>query len=128
MPLLQQGFLGVLGFVADVDVGLHPLQDLLLAHAVDTGLGYAFAVLADLKLAGEPGRDHDLGPVLGNRIERGQQRSQTLSGTGGGAAPTEMTASRLLAMSNDEFDAWTTKNPAKAARLMGEDEPRRRRA
>lgn len=60
------------------------------------------------------------------RVERGQQRSQTLSGTGGGAAPTEMTASRLLAMSNDEFDAWTTKNPAKAARLMGQEPPRRR--
>lgn len=60
------------------------------------------------------------------RVATGQQRSATLSGTGGGAAPTEMTVTRLLAMSNDEFDAWTTKNPARAARLMGQEPPRRR--
>lgn len=62
-----------------------------------------------------------------DRIATGQARSATLSGTGGGAAPTEMTAARLLAMSNSEFDTWTTKNPAKARRLMGE-EPRRKGA
>lgn len=60
------------------------------------------------------------------RVANGQQRSVSLSGTGGGASPSEMTASRLLAMSNEEFDAWTTKNPAKAARLMGQEPPRRR--
>jgi hypothetical protein len=53
------------------------------------------------------------------RINQGQRRSQTLSGTGGGAGPTEMTADRLIKMSNAEFDAWTTKNPAKAKRLLG---------
>ena len=58
----------------------------------------------------------------GERIERiasGQERGRTLSGTGGGAASPEMTAERLLRMSNEEFDAWTSRNPARARRLMG---------
>jgi hypothetical protein len=58
----------------------------------------------------------------GEKIERiasGQERGKTLSGTGGGAAGPEMTAERLLKMSNEEFDAWTSRNPAKARRLMG---------
>ena len=46
------------------------------------------------------------------RVATGQQRSQSLSGTGGGAAPTKMTAEQLLSMSNEEFAAWTEKNPA----------------
>jgi hypothetical protein len=53
------------------------------------------------------------------RINQGQRRSQTLSGTGGGAGPTEMTADRLLKMTNDEFHEWTIKNPAKTKRLLG---------
>jgi hypothetical protein len=62
------------------------------------------------------------GAAAGERIERiasGQARGRTLSGTGGGAAGPEMTAERLLKMSNAEFDAWTSRNPAKAKRLMG---------
>jgi hypothetical protein len=46
-------------------------------------------------------------------------RGKTLAGTGGGAAITEMTVEKLLKMSDDEFDAWTSKNPAKTKRLMG---------
>ena len=60
------------------------------------------------------------------RVATGQQRSPTLSGTGGGAASTKMTAEQLLSMSNDEFDTWTSKNPAATARLMGRDPPRKR--
>lgn len=60
------------------------------------------------------------------RVATGQQRSPTLSGTGGGAASIKMTAEQLLSMSNDEFDAWTSKNPAATARLMGRDTPRKR--
>ena len=62
------------------------------------------------------------GRAAGEQIERiaaGQERGKTLSGTGGGAAGPEMTADRLLKMSNEEFDAWTSRNPAKAKRLMG---------
>src|SRR6185295_8417710 len=53
------------------------------------------------------------------RVATGQSRSPTLSGTGGGAASVKMTAEQLLSMSNDDFDAWTNKNPAATARLMG---------
>ncbi len=62
------------------------------------------------------------GGGAGEKIERiaaGQERGRTLSGTGGGAAGPDMTAERLLRMSNEEFDAWTSRNPAKARRLMG---------
>lgn len=61
------------------------------------------------------------------RVATGQQRSQTLSGTGGGAAGIRMTGEQLARMSDEEFDAWTTKNPAATARLMGR-EPKGKRA
>lgn len=60
------------------------------------------------------------------RVATGQSRSPTLSGTGGGAASVKMTAEQLLSMSNDDFDAWTNKNPAATARLMGKDPARKR--
>jgi hypothetical protein len=58
----------------------------------------------------------------GDKIERiadGQERGKSLGAIGGGVAPTEMTAERLLKMSNAEFDEWTSKHPAQAKRLMG---------
>lgn len=61
------------------------------------------------------------------RVAAGQQRSPTLSGTGGGAVPTEMTASRLASMSNDDFANWIARNPKKADRLLGYEPPRERR-
>jgi hypothetical protein len=75
---------------------------------------------------GRTGNGQDGAAEQIRRVATGQQRNQTLSGTGGGATPTAMTADRLLSMSNEEFDAWTTKNPAAADRLMGKDPPRRR--
>jgi len=54
-----------------------------------------------------------------SRINQGQSRSRTLSGTGGGSTPTAMTADQLLKMSEAEFDAWTTKNPTATKRLLG---------
>jgi len=61
-------------------------------------------------------------PPAGEQIDRiadGQERSRTLSSAGGGATGSAMTAERLLKMSPAEFDAWTSKNPAKTKRLMG---------
>jgi hypothetical protein len=52
-------------------------------------------------------------------IERGQQANKTLSSAGGGAGDAEMSADALLKMPMDEFEAWCTKNPAKAKRIMG---------
>jgi hypothetical protein len=75
---------------------------------------------------GRADNGHDGAAEQIQRVATGQQRNQTLSGTGGGAAPVQMTAERLIAMSADEFDAWTSKNPAATQRLMGKDPPRRR--
>lgn len=52
-------------------------------------------------------------------IEKGQAANKSLQSAGGAGGPDEMTAQRLLDMPMDEFEAWTTKNPAKAKRLMG---------
>ena len=52
-------------------------------------------------------------------IERGQQSNKSLNGTGSTGGEQAMTAERLLAMPLDEFEAWTTKNPAAAKRIMG---------
>jgi len=74
------------------------------------GRGYA------KKEAADPNED------AGKRIEKiaeGQERGKSLAQAGGTAAGTEMTAERLLKMSNAEFDEWTTKHPAQAKRLMG---------
>jgi hypothetical protein len=38
-----------------------------------------------------------------------------------------MTATMLATMSDDEFEAWTSKNPKAADRLMGKEPARGRR-
>lgn len=53
------------------------------------------------------------------RTREATTRNKSLSQAGGGSPATEMTAERLIAMSPEEFDAWTSKNSAKAKRLMG---------
>jgi hypothetical protein len=52
-------------------------------------------------------------------INRGQQANKSLANTGGSAGDGDMTGEMLLKMPMDEFEAWCTKNPAKAKRLMG---------
>ncbi len=52
-------------------------------------------------------------------ITRGQNANKSLSNTGGGAGDGDVTADMLLKMPMDEFEAWCTKNPARAKRLMG---------
>jgi hypothetical protein len=52
-------------------------------------------------------------------IERGSALNKSLSSASGASGDNEMTAESLLAMPNDEFEAWCNKNPAKAKRLMG---------
>jgi hypothetical protein len=60
------------------------------------------------------------------RVATGQERNRTLSGTGGGAAPVQMTATLLATMSNEDFDAWTSKNPRASDRLLGKEPARGR--
>jgi sugar-specific transcriptional regulator TrmB len=52
-------------------------------------------------------------------INRGQQANKSLANTGGSSGDGEMTGEMLLKMPMDEFEAWCSKNPAKAKRLMG---------
>lgn len=52
-------------------------------------------------------------------IERGQAANKSLSSASGASGDQEMTAEALIAMSAEDFEAWTTKNPAKAKRLFG---------
>jgi hypothetical protein len=52
-------------------------------------------------------------------IQRGQNANKSLSNTGGNSGDGDITADTLLKMPMDEFEAWCTKNPAKAKRLMG---------
>lgn len=52
-------------------------------------------------------------------INRGQAANKSLSNTGGSAGDGDMTGEMLLKLPMDEFEAWCTKNPAKAKRLMG---------
>lgn len=52
-------------------------------------------------------------------IERGSGLNKSLSAAAGASGDDEMTPERLLAMPNDEFEAWCNKHPAKAKRLMG---------
>jgi hypothetical protein len=52
-------------------------------------------------------------------INRGQQANKSLANTGGSSGDGDMTGEMLLKMPMDEFEAWCTKNPAKAKRLMG---------
>lgn len=77
---------------------------------------------------GHAGNGHD--NAADRQIERvatGQERNRTLSGTGGGAAPVQMTATLLATMSNEDFDVWVSKNPRAADRLMGKEPARSRR-
>lgn len=64
---------------------------------------------ADPKAAGDAKLD---------AIERGAGLNKSLSSTSGTSGDDEMTAERLLAMPNDEFEAWCEKYPQKAKRLM----------
>jgi hypothetical protein len=52
-------------------------------------------------------------------INRGQQANKSLANAGGSSGDGDMTGEMLLKMPMDEFEAWCTKNPAKAKRLMG---------
>jgi hypothetical protein len=52
-------------------------------------------------------------------IARGQNASKSLANTGGHSGEGDITGEMLLKMPMDEFEAWCTKNPAKAKRLMG---------
>ncbi len=52
-------------------------------------------------------------------IQRGQNANKSLSNTGGNSGDGDMTGEMLLKMPMDEFEAWCSKNPAKAKRLMG---------
>jgi hypothetical protein len=63
--------------------------------------------------APEPGEDRLA------TIERGQAANKSLSTAGGPGGEQDMTAEQLLSMSLEDFDAWATKNPAKARRIMG---------
>jgi hypothetical protein len=76
---------------------------------------------------GHAGNGHDT--AADRQIERvvtGQERNRTLSGTGGGAAPVQMTATLLATLSNEDFDVWVSKNPRAADRLMGKEPARGR--
>lgn len=66
-----------------------------------------------VKGAGGGGRDRL------DTISRGQQASKSFASTGGGSGGAEMTAEALLKMPMDEFEAWCTKNPQRAKRIMG---------
>lgn len=52
-------------------------------------------------------------------IERGQAAHKSLSATGGASGDADITAESLLKMPMDEFEAWCTRNPTRARRLMG---------
>jgi hypothetical protein len=52
-------------------------------------------------------------------INRGQQANKSLANAGGNSGDAEVTGEMLLKMPMDEFEAWCTKHPAKAKRLMG---------
>jgi sugar-specific transcriptional regulator TrmB len=54
-----------------------------------------------------------------NTLERGRESHKSLSSTGGGSGDAEMSAEALLKMPMDEFEAWCSKNPARAKRIMG---------
>lgn len=54
-----------------------------------------------------------------DKIADAKARNGSFTGSGGHSATDEMTGERLARMSNADFDAWTTKNPAKFKRLAG---------
>ncbi len=53
------------------------------------------------------------------KIAEGQQANKSFAAAGGGTGDADMTAEALLKMPMDEFEAWCTKNPKRAQRLMG---------
>ena len=69
--------------------------------------------------APKPGAGEEAAAEKLARIERGQAEHKSLSNTGGSSGDQEMTAEALIAMSAEEFEAWTSKNPAKARKLFG---------
>jgi hypothetical protein len=75
---------------------------------------------------GRAGNGHDAAERQIERVATGQERNRTLSGTGGGAAPVQMTANLLAAMSEDEVADWTSKNAKATDRLMGKEAGRGR--
>lgn len=54
-----------------------------------------------------------------DRLAAGQAGAKSLSQAGGSAAAPDMTVTRLLRMSDDDFQAWCDKHPARAKRIMG---------
>ncbi len=54
-----------------------------------------------------------------DRIEAGQKASGTLSNVGGAPGGGDVTLKMLVDMPEEEFAAWTAKNPAKYRRLRG---------
>jgi len=65
----------------------------------------------------EGGKGNTAGKL--DTIARGQNANKSLSNTGGNSGDGDITGEMLLRMPMDEFEAWCTKNPAKAKRLMG---------
>jgi len=52
-------------------------------------------------------------------IARGQAANKSLSAAGGAGGDADISAEALLKMPMDEFEAWCTRNPTRARRLMG---------
>lgn len=118
--------LALFGYPPAVRANLITQEELqIAAQAFQSGRSPAATVYALARsrgFKGKAGGDGASGDAAEAQIERiasGQARGKTLSVGGGSAGGGEMTAAKLLAMSNDEFDAWTSRNPAKARRLMG---------
>jgi hypothetical protein len=84
---------------------------------------YQVARLRGYQGSGQNGADNGNQPARQiDRINQGQTRSRTLSGTGGGAVSTSMTAEQLGKMTQSEFEDWLNrqKDPDRAfKRLMG---------
>jgi hypothetical protein len=81
-----------------------------------------YAKPADPKPEPAPAPAAKTTPTAAEKIETinaGQSANKSLSNTGGSAGDPDMTGEMLLKMPMDEFEAWTSKNPAKAKRLMG---------
>lgn len=64
------------------------------------------------------GQGDDLAQKL-DTIEAGQSQAKTLSSVGGQAGGGEVTLKDLAGMSDDDFEAYKTKYPARYRRLMG---------
>jgi hypothetical protein len=59
------------------------------------------------------------GPDRLASIARGREANKTLSATGARAGDAEVSAEQLARMSMEDFDAWCSRNPARARRLLG---------